>query len=127
MRESGATALSTICRQNAAGVHASPARNLRPRHPLERDSARAFSEVCSPHMPSRIKRNLLKTNDRVTLYPSQYRRVFLRSQLRDPGLPRSSAQSTSRGFLSRKELECNRFESQTWKPEGGFSWRLILL
>lgn len=127
MRRSGATALGTTRWQDAAELTPLPRRVSGLRAPFAQDSTRVFSKVCSKHLPSRIKRNLLKTKDRVTLYPSQYREVLFSREPRTPCVRSSSAESTSHGFPSRKELECNRFESQTWKSEGGFSWRLILL
>ena len=71
MRESSPGAIGAMCRQNAAGVHAPPLRNLR--HPLSfaQDSTPALCKRYSTRWASRTTCNWLKTNDRVTLYPSQ--------------------------------------------------------
>jgi hypothetical protein len=128
MRQSRAAALGAMCRQNAAGVHSPPSWSLRPPSPFAQDLPRPTAEICSTHLPSKINRIPLKTNHRATFYPSQNRRVLSPCEPRNLRPPHLSAKSTSRGFRSRKELECNRrFESQTWKSEGGFSWQLILL
>lgn len=115
MRQNRAMAPGAVWRQDAAGVPAPPLRSLRPPRPLARNWRRAFARACSTHPPSRINRNSLKTDDRGTLYPSQNRRVLFPRETRNLRPPSPSAKSTSRGFLSRKELECNRFESQTWE------------
>jgi len=128
MRESSPGAIGAMCRQNAASVHAPPLRNLR--HPLSfaQDSTPALCKRYSTHWASRTTCNWLKTNDRVTLYPSQNRWGLCASEPHTFRVRSSSAGSTSVGFRSRKELECTRqLESQTRKSEGGFSWQLILL
>ena len=128
MRESSATAVGVMRRQNVAGIPAPPSRILRPPRPFAQGSPRAASKIYSTLLPSRISGNSLKTNDRGTLYPSQNREAFFSRTRPTLHSRSSSAQITSRGFLSQKELECNdRLESNTWKSEGGFSWQLILL
>jgi hypothetical protein len=128
MRESRVTAVGTMRWQNAAELTPRPRRVSGLSTPFAQNSSPAFSKGYSQHLPSRINRNLLKTNDRGTLYPSQNREVLFSRQRRILRVRSSSVQSTSRGFLSGKELECtHRFESHTWKSEGGFSWQLILL
>jgi hypothetical protein len=128
MPESRAAALGTICWQHAVELMPRPRRGYCFRARIAQNSARAFSEFYSLHRTIRTARKSLKQNDRGTLYPSQNREALLSLEARNPRLRSSSAKSTSRGFLSRKELECSRrFESQTWNSEGGFSWQLILL
>jgi hypothetical protein len=123
MRQSIARAVGTTHRQNAADLRRG-ASSLRTR--LAQDSSRAASKIYSTLLPSRIARNLLKTNNPAALYPSQIQEAFFSRKRRAHRSRSSSAQSTSRGFLTRKELECGH-RSESHKSEGGFSWQLILL
>lgn len=128
MRESRATAVDTMRRRNASDLRRRPRRVSDLRARIAQNSARSTAEICSTVLPSRIGRNLLKTNDRATLYPSQNRDALFSRERRTLRSRSSSPESTWRGFRSRKELECTRqLESQTWKSEGGFSWQFISL
>lgn len=128
MRESRATAVGAMRRQNAAELAPRSRRVPGVRAGFAQNSPCAFSKACSSHWTSRIRPNPLKINDRGTLYSSQIREALFSRQRRIRRLQSSSPESTSRGFLSGKELECtHQSESLTWKSEGGFSWQLILL